>query len=384
MSTTESPSLWQARMGVVAIFFANGFGVGAWAVSIPGIKTALGLTAGQLSIALLSVAVGAVLLMPLVGPLVPRFGGTGRMTRYASIVAALILFLPGWAPSLPWLIAAAFLFGASNGLIDVAMNAHASVIEKRWGTPIMSSFHAAFSGGGLVGAALGGLLLHLGVSTPWLLTATALLVLLVMLAASVRIGDGEAGSAGDHAFRLPDRRVLAFCVIALFCLMIEGAMADWSAVYLNIEIKASNGLAAAGYAAFSLTMLIGRLLGDRLIHALGGPRIILFGALMAAIGLLLAIAVPSPWVVIVGFALVGLGLANVIPAVFSASGQMTASPAVGISMAATTGYLGFLIGPPLIGFVASLYGLKTGIGLLAGSALLVTVLATLQRRIGVA
>lgn len=370
-----------ARRATAGIFFANGFGIGSWAAAIPALKMHLGLGAGQLSVALLAVALGAVLVMPLSSLMVRGVGGTHRLTRLASLLFAGAVALPGWMPGLPALCGAALVLGASNGVTDVAMNAHASTLERRWGAAIMSSFHAAFSAGGLLGAAYGGLLLHYGVSVRGLLSTAAVAVLGVVLLAAPRLGRGESSRTGP-SLALPQRRVLGLCVLALSCLLLEGAMADWSGVYLSNLTHASTALAASGYAAFSLTMVLGRLLGDRLVQRLGGARTILYGALAAALGLLLAVALPRPAVAIVGFALVGLGLANVVPAVFSASGRALPVPEAGIAMTATAGYLGFLLGPPLIGLLASHFGLRLGVAWLAAVGLLVALLTSRLSRAG--
>lgn len=375
-------ALKAARVATVGIFLANGFGVGSWAAAIPAIKSHFALGDGRLGVVLLAVALGAVLLMPFGSLLVGRLGGTGRLTRVAALGFALAVAGPGWAPGFASLLAAAFLLGASNGITDVAMNAHASALEKRWGAAIMSSFHAAFSVGGLLGASLGGLLLHEGVSISSLLSAAAIVVLLAVLIAAPRLGPGAtaSGTGTEAAFVWPQRSVLVYCVIALFCLLMEGAMTDWSGVYLSSVVRTSNAVAAGGYAAFSLTMVLGRLAGDRVVRQLGAAPTIRHGALLAAAGLLLPTLLPLSWAAIAGFALVGLGLSNVVPAVFSESGKATALPSTGIAMTATTGYLGFLLGPPLIGLLSTHFSLRLGIGFLAGVGLLVAMLALLLPR----
>ena len=379
MSATARPrELVTARLATAGIFLANGFGIGAWAAAIPALKARHRLGEGALSLALLAVALGAIALMPLSARLVRRLGGTDRLTRLGALAFACAVALPGWAQGLWTLCGAALLLGASSGITDVAMNAHASTLEERWGAAIMSSFHAAFSCGGLLGAATGGALLHLGVSVRWLLTLPAGGVLLIVLGAAPRLGSSDVSDLGAEAgphLTLPQRRVLLLCLIGLGCLLLEGAMSDWSGVYLSSVGGASTALAAGGYAAFSLTMVVGRLLGDRVVGRIGGPRTIRYGTLAAAAGLLVAVVLPAPPTAIPGFALVGLGLSNVVPAVFSASGRATANPAEGISMAATSGYLGFLIGPPLIGAVAARLGLKLALAGLAGVGLVGSLLA---------
>ena len=254
------------RWATFMLFFANGFGFGAWASAIPPLKIALGLSAASLSFALLAMAAGAVFMMQVCGSLTQRLGGTGRATRWASFVFAPVLMLPAMSPNLAVLIVAAALLGATSGLMDVAMNAHASVVEEQWRAPIMSSFHAGFSIGGLAGTGFGALLLAVGVPTHWLMVPTAFIVMILVLCASPHLGVGENRRAGGTALQLPERRLLGLAAIVLFCFLIEGAMGDWSGLYL-ISAGVSTARAAAGYAAFSLTMILGRLLGDRIVQA---------------------------------------------------------------------------------------------------------------------
>lgn len=371
--TSAQAASWAERAATAAVFLANGIGIGAWAASIPLFKARLALSDGALSLVLLAFAAGAVLSMPLAGLLAPRLG-TGRATRLALPVFAAALVLPPLTWSLPALAAAAFVAGAANGALDVSMNAHASAVERRWGAAIMSSFHAAFSAGGLAGAGLGIALTAIGADAAWVMGSAAALAAALAAAGWTALGHGEAAQAGP-SLALPGRAALPLCAVALLCMMCEGAMADWSAVYLATVAQALPATAAAGYAAFSAAMIVGRVVGDRVIQALGRAQVVRAGGALAAAGLALAAALPLPLPVATGFALVGLGLSNVVPAVFSAAGRLGGSPAAGIAMAATAGYAGFLAGPPLVGATASAAGLRAGIVLLAFGTAAVALLA---------
>ena len=369
------------RLATTGIFLVNGLGIGAWASSIPWFAARLELSAGLLSLVLLAFAVGAVLSMPAAGLLAPRLG-TGRAASLAALSFSMALLLPAIVGSLASLIAAAFVVGATNGALDVSMNAEASRIEQRRGSAIMSSFHAAFSGGGLAGAGLGAGLAacHAGGGTVlWVASG------LMLAAAAISwpaLGRGEIG-AGGAGVRLPAGSVLPLCAAALLCMLCEGAMTDWSGVYLATVAGARPAVAASGYAAFSAAMLLGRLAGDRLVRALARTTVVKAGAALAGLGLALAAAAPSSAPAMGGFAMVGLGLSNVVPAIFSAAGERGASPATGIAMAATAGYAGFLIGPPLVGTIATGLGLRSGMLLLAVAATAILVLGgTLRRRSG--
>ena len=346
------------RFATTTLFLANGLCIGGWAASIPALKAQFALTDGALSLVLLAFAAGAVLSMPLAALVIPRLG-SGTTTRIVALVFAATLLLPFAAPGFTTLALAAFCAGAANGAMDVSMNAHASAVEQRLGSAIMSSFHAAYSGGGLAGAALGAGLAALGTAPPQLLHLAAAVAVVMTLAVWSRVGPGERASGGAH-FALPGGAVLPLCAAAFLCFMCEGAVGDWSAVYLQANAGASAALATSGFAAYSATMFLGRAFGDAIVRRFGGYAVVTGGGGLAALGLALAAGWPSPLPVATGFALVGVGLANIVPAVFSATGRLGSSPAAGIAMAATAGYAGLLGGPPIIGAIATLAGLRAG------------------------
>lgn len=365
------------RLATLAVFLANGLGIGAWAVEIPRIKEKLVLSDAQLGLALLAFALGAIVAMPLAGRLAPRFGA-GRAAAVAAALFALLLVLPALAPSLPLLFIALLLLGASNGATDVLMNAHASAIETRWGRPIMSSFHAAWSVGGLLGAALGGAIAGAG----WSVAAglgVPLLAVAALVVASTGLGLAEraAATAGTApavaAFAIPDAILLKLGAVAFLCMITEGAVADWSAVYLHTDGRATPAAAALGYASFALAMAVCRLIGDVCVRRFGPSRTVCYGGAVAAAGFAIIIGIPDVMAGCVGFVLIGAGLANVVPVIFSAAGRSAASPALGVAMAATAGYAGFLAGPPIIGFGAGLVGLRLALLLLVGATLLVAI-----------
>lgn len=364
-ATAGCRASWAERAATTAAFLASGLGIGAWAAAIPTFRNALALSNGALSLALLAFAVGAVLAMQLAGRLAHRVG-TARATRLAVLLFAAALLLPPLAPDLPALIAAALAMGAAQGLLDVVMNAEASLVERGWGRPIMSSFHAAFSAGGLAGAALGGAVAGMAAGRGMELAAAAVIVLAGGAWAGLR-SRGTPTSPGPRLM-LPQRALLPLCGAALLCMLCEGAMGDWSAVYLATVAGAAPNRAAFGYAAFSAAMLGGRLAGDFVVRGIGRARVIAMGGLIAAAGLSLVVAVPAPLPAILGFALVGIGLSNVVPALYSTAGRSAASPAAGVAMVATAGYSGFLVGPAVIGMTAQLLGLRAGMTVLVGCA----------------
>jgi hypothetical protein len=279
-------------------------------------------------------------------------------------------------------VASLGVLGVFNGIMDVSMNAHAVTVERRTGRTIMSSFHALFSLGGLVGSGASLLLLSWGLTASVHMVGAAMLGLGAVLTAWGFLLPPSTEEAGTtHAFVLPRGPLLVLGLVTFLVLMVEGAMADWSAVYLRQSLGAAAGLGGAGYAVFSLAMATGRLTGDRLVNGFGPEALVRAGAALAACGLGGALLLHHPVAAVIGFGCVGLGLSNLIPVLFSAAGRMPGiSPGVGIAAVSTTGYGGFLAGPPLVGFLADQIGLPAALGGLAAALALVAVSAALVRR----
>ncbi len=368
----------RARVGVTAIFFANGLAIGAWAVAIPQVKALFSLSAGGLSLILLMVGVGAIAAMPLAGLLPPRLGGTGLTLRVSGPVSAVILAALPAMRALPSpaiaLAVCAFLFGFANILVDVPMNAHASVVERAWGRAIMSSFHAAWSAGGLIGGAIGGLLIAAGATPLIQLGVEGALCFLLAAIGSLRIGVGDRHAHGA-TFALPHGRLIALAMIALLAVFAEMSVTDWSALYLRSELGSSPGAAAAGYSAYAFMMFLGRALGDAFVRRHGSAFVIVFGAVIIVVGAGLAVAIASSWAAILGFCLIGLGVANMVPAVFSASASAAPTPSMGVAMSASMAYAAGLISPPLFGAVASLSSLRAAFAMVIVAALVIIALA---------
>jgi hypothetical protein len=363
--------LWPQRFGALSVFLANGLGIGAWAAAIPRVKADLALSDAGLSFALLAFAAGGVVAMPLTGLVAHRLR-SGPASIVAGFAFAAAIAAIGFARSLEILSAAACLAGITSGVMDVAMNANASDVERRWGRPLMSSFHAAFSLGGASGAVLGGQLGEKGTALS-LLGPALLSSLLVAIAVPflMREGHGFQGAG----FAAPSRRLLPLAALTFVLMATEGSVGDWSGTYLA-RSGVNVGATAAGYAAFSLLMIAGRLVGDGIVGAVGPRATIGFGALVAAAGLAISAAWPGLAGGVFGFGLVGAGLANVVPVLFSVAGRTGSLPAVGVASAATAGYAGLLIGPVVIGAVASAVGLRSTIVMLAGVALLAAAFAS--------
>jgi MFS family permease len=363
------------RFATLAVFLANGFGIGAWAVEVPRIKAGLSLSDTTLGLALFAFALGAMVAMPLAGRLAPRFG-SGRVTALLGVAFVVALPLPAFAPNILSLCLVLLMLGAANGALDVSMNGHASTIEAEWQSPIMSSFHAAWSAGGLLGAASGAMLQKWGVGVVGGLMLPGIFIgVLIVCAAVAALRDiGPRASAPISGLTLPTAGVMKLAALAFLCMMVEGAVADWSAVFLRSVLSGEASVAAIGYSAFAFSMAACRIVGDVSVRRFGSDRVTALGGLVAATGLALVLGLPNVVTACVGFALVGVGLANVVPVIFSAAGRSTLTPAVGVSMAATAGYAGFLVGPPMIGFGAGFVGLRLALCVLLVAALVVCLL----------
>ncbi len=372
-----------ARASVAAIFFINGAATANWLVRIPAVQAKLGLSEGALGVALLGVAAGALLSMPRAGHLVARYGSR-PVTRVGAAMFGATLLLPALAPNAFMLVLALVALGAGHGTLDVAMNAQAATVERRYGRPIMSGFHALWSAGGLAGSAIGGLVAQHGVGAAAHLITTALiagtLAVLVtggMLPASADVDTGEAGPARPRGILLT-LGIMAFCV-----LLGEGAMADWSALYLRDVTGATPGAAAAGYAAFSLAMAAGRFAGDALTLRFGATPLVRGGGVLAALGLGLALVAGTSWAAIIGFGAVGAGFSVAFPLMLAKAGSLPGTtPGTAIATVSVFGYSGFLAGPPLIGFVSQATNLRGGLLVVVLTSLTVAALAGGFRKSG--
>lgn len=352
-----------ARLAVAILFFLNGAIFATWATRLPAVQARLLLTTGKLGLALLGTAVGALVAMNLSGYLAARFGSRS-VTTIAAVSLCAMLPLLALAPTFPALVVTLVLFGACNGSMDVAMNTQGVVVERQYGRPILNSFHACYSLGGLVGALVGGLVAAHGLAPlPHFLGIALLFVILTLSAARLLLPAQTDAQGKGVTFVFPTRALLALGLVAFCVVLGEGAMADWSAIYLTGTLHTGAGLAAAGYAAFSLVMAGGRGAGDQLTARLGPRTMVRLGGLVAAIGLTLALIGIWVPIAILGFGLVGAGFSVLFPLTLSAAGH-TSKQASGTAIAAvaTCGYMGFLVGPPVIGFVADALSLRIALG----------------------
>jgi len=367
-----------ARAGVTTVFFVNGALFATWASRIPALSSRVGATTGDLGLALLAPAVGAVVAMPLVGRMLPgRSSRTFTRLALAGLMGAILL--PALARSVSALAAALFIVGIANSAMDLSMNAQGVSVERHMQRPILSSIHAAFSFGGFAGAGVGALAAALGVAPLPHFAAAALVFGVPGLIATdsllARDEDADAHAPTMRWRALPSRLVL-LGIACLFCLMAEGGASDWSAKLVRDDLASSAALGAITYAVFSVAMGSGRLLADRLWTRWGSVGLLRRCGALAAVGFAAGLAAGTAPAAIAGFAALGLGLAGVVPTLFRAAADQP-GVSTGPALAAVTslGYLGFLGGPPLIGGVAQLTSLRLACGVMVLAGLLVVLLA---------
>lgn len=351
------------RLATRLSFFAAGFAMACWAPLIPFAKRNVGADDAQLGLLLLCLGIGSVVAMPATGWISARFGA--RPMILAGGVG-LVLFLPCLvlADSPASLAAALFLFGASLGTIDVAMNVHGVEVEHLDRRPLMSGFHAMFSIGGFAGSAGTTALLASGLSPlPSALVGSSLTLGALFLAASRLL---RARGGGPLPFAVPSGIVVLLAVLSGIVFLVEGAVLDWSALLIVDMELADTQRAGLGYMLFSIAMVVGRLTGDRVVSLLGARKVLVVGGALMVVGIAVLLAAQWRIAAFTGFVLIGLGAANLVPVLFSLAGRQTVMP-VGLAIAAvtTTGYAGILLGPAAIGLVSHLTSLPTAFWLLA-------------------
>lgn len=363
------------RMSVSAMFGANGVLFGIWASRIPDFVERFTIPSGLLGLLLLCIAGGAIVSFPIAGTLSDRYGAAAT-TRILSALQALALVCLALAPNL-WLLAAALVFfGASMGAMDVTMNAWGSEVERAVARPVMPMFHAMFSLGAGLGAAsgYGAVSAGLTIGAHFLLLGPAVTAIALLLASAP--WDSVRSERSKALFVMPKGALVLVGLIALGSALGEGAMADWSAVFLDQATEATTAQAALGYAVFSAAMVLTRLAGGSLIGRLGAVRATRMSGVLAFAGVVILILSGSLLPALAGLALMGVGYAVVVPLAFS---RAAAEPGIGagqaIASVATLCYGGMLLGPPLIGFIAEAAGLRAAFGLLAVLALMIVALA---------
>ncbi|MEZ4827159.1 MAG: MFS transporter [Bacteroidia bacterium] len=343
------------------IFSINSILFSFWVTRLPFVKDRLGLSEGELGLVLFFLPLGAITAMSVISKLIQKWGA-GRVTIVSTIFFCLGMIIPVNAGHVWVLALGLFIGGMGSGAMDIAMNAVAASLEKQYKTVIMSTCHGFFSLGGMIGALIGTAMIGLKIGPFFqMVVAAVVLIMLVWFYIKTHIWHaGQEDGGTGPAFVLPTGPLLGLSLVGLCIMLGEGAIADWSAVYLEEQTYKGSYIAGLGYAGFSISMTIGRFWGDSIIARLGAKTIVQGGSVLAiAGGILVLLGIPA--VTIAGFGLMGLGYSCIVPVLFSASSQVKGvSPSQGIASVATAGFSGFLVGPVLIGFIAESVNLSAG------------------------
>ena len=366
--------LAKALSATKAIFLVCGIGMSSWAPMVPYAKDRLGLNDGSLGLLLLSLGVGAITMMPVTGYLIHKIG-TRRVIAISALIIALTLPMLLLMTAVIPMAIMLFLFGSGVGAIDVAMNAHGVQLQNLYDKPIMSSLHGLFSVGGLCGSIGIGLLIKLGLQP--LIAASCISVLLLVIAASQlnHLMDAKTERGVINRFNARTAAAIskkgswwngALVFLGLMCFAVylsEGAMLDWSAIFIRDYKGIDKALAGMGFACFSVAMATMRLVGDRIVSSIDAKFVVIYGGLIGAAGLGLAIL--TPWLItaLLGFILLGIGAANIVPVFFSEAGRLeNVSSSIAIPALTTMGYAGQLAGPAILGYIAHRLGLPAALG----------------------
>jgi MFS family permease len=364
------------RVSVSAFFFVSGLTFASWASRIPDIKTHLLLNDAALGAVLFALPSGLMTSLLFAGWLVSRFGSR-KVLLGAALLYPAILVLLGFAGSVWQLVTVLYLFGLSSNLINIAMNTQAVEVESLYGKSIMASFHGLWSIAGFTGAAIGTLFVSMRVS-PWMHFLLIFLVAAVMVFFFYKYTLPNTTAPAESApfFVKPDKHILLLGLIAFCSMLCEGAMADWSGVYFQKVVQSPREFVTFGYVAFTGAMATGRFLGDGLVARLGIKKVLQVSATLISTGLFIAILFPHIATAVGGFLMVGLGVSAVVPLIYGLAGRSATMPA-GLALAAVSSvsFLGFLVGPPLIGFISQASGLRVAFAVIAIVGLFPAVLA---------
>jgi MFS family permease len=366
----------RARYAVSLLFFLCGVVFTSWASRIPAFKEQFHLNEAELGGVLFMLPMGSLIALPFAGWAVDKVGSR-VMGSVSILLYAAALYALSQSPTVFTLSIALFIFGFVGNTVNIAVNTQGLDVQHLLGKPILASLHALWSVGALCGALIGGWTLdHNYTTATHYLIVWVPVSILAVLCYGYLIPADDTDHADKKLFALPDKALMLIGVICLCCTLCEGAMADWSALYYQSVQQDLARKSTTGFTAYAFTMSIGRFTGDRLIHMFGYRKVLMIDALLIAGGMTLALATPWPVMVIIGFAMVGYGVSTVIPIAYMVAGQSTTMrPSVALAAVSTVGFTGFLIGPPVIGFVAHEIGLRYALGIVVVLALAVFGLA---------
>lgn len=363
------------KTAISLYFFFAGLIFSSWASRIPDVKDVFALNEAELGAVLFMLPLGALLALPVAGWVVHRLGSK-RASVGSLLLYTVLLFLISKAHSVLSISIVLFLFGIIGNFANIAMNTQGLSVQQKLKKPILSGLHAMWSLGAFLAAAITGWTMSVGYSMEMHFGMIALAAAGVTLFFSFSLIQDVAGELRQKVFALPNRGLLLMGVICFCVAMSEGAMADWSSLYYRQVVHELNKVSTVGYTAFALCMALGRFFGDRLLQALGYSSVLKLNGILVLIGMGLALAINSPVAVIIGFALVGLGVSSVIPIVYMLSAKSKSmAPSAAIAAVSSIGFLGFLFGPPIIGFIAQETGLRLALSIVAFLGLMIWLLS---------
>ena len=346
------------RWAVAAIFFASGLTFASWASRIPEVQAMHHLSNGELGGVLFALPAGSLISLPLWGWMIAKYGSKTMLLSGISLYVLLLLLI-SLAGSIGQLWVILFLFGMIGNLCNISVNTQAVAVEKLYGRSIMAGFHAIWSLAGFTGAAVGNLLIAFNATLFLHFLVIGILATLLVIVVNTRLLKGDAQTQSASFIVRPNKELWLLGLIAFCCMACEGAMFDWTGVYFQKVVNVPRQLVALGYTAFMSTMAGGRFLGDWIITRLGKRQVLQSSGLLIFSGLLLSVLFPYLLFAILGFMLVGLGVSSVIPVVYSAAGNtQNLAPSVALATVSSIGFIGFLIGPPIIGFIAEILSLR--------------------------
>lgn len=377
MSATVSPRI--SRLAVSWYFLCCGLIFSTWASRIPATKDFFGMSEARLGGVLFMLPFGSLVALPIAGWAVHRMGSR-LMTLLSAIGYAILLMAIGTCTEIWQLSVVLFFFGFFGDLLNIAMNTQGLGVQKKMDRPILSSMHGLWSVGALCGAVIGGWTMRRGWSTAAHFTwVGAACILLALAMYALLVSDEPRETDGKHRFAWPGNALLMLGLICFCTAMCEGAMADWSSLYYRQVQDDPGKVSTTGYTAFTFAMAIGRLMGDRVIQWLRYRKTLMLNGLLIAAGLGLALGIQLPVTVIIGYAMVGLGVSSVIPIVYMIAGKSSEmAPAAALAAVSTIGFTGFLIGPPVIGFIAHETGLRLALVTVLVLGLVITFLSAKQ------
>lgn len=353
-------SLRNIRIANAVFFFISGFGYSAWASRIPTVKSQLQLSEAQLGTVLFALPIGLMVTMPLTNHLLGKYSSR-KIMLFGTILFNIMLCFSGFASAMWQLAFIMFGFGSSRNLMNLSVNAQAVGVQKLYTKSIITTFHGIWSLAGFAGAALGYIMVSFNVATHWHLPAVGISMIVVSLLFYQNTLDEPPAKTTERKpiFSLPDKYLLKFSIISFVSMACENTMYDWSGIYFHDAVHASKQGATAAFVVYMIAMTTGRFAGDKLVNRVGIKRILHYSGIFITVGLLLAVLFPYPITAGIGFVFTGFGVSCIIPLVFSLAGKsQSMSSARALASISTIGYLGFLLVPPLVGYVAQAVGIR--------------------------